>query len=168
MLKRLALLTSLFLLFALPAAAEDAAPADAAAQPAAAPADPATMPADPTAEPAPTATAEPTGTGTIVFFRPKKMLGMVISFQVREGGTELGKLSNGAYFSHQATAGTHQYAVHTEAKDVLTMEVEAGKTYYVQGTLGMGLVAGRPNLSPSDQATFDGMKGKLKDSAAKK
>jgi hypothetical protein len=42
------------------------------------------------------------------------------------------------------------------------MEVEAGETYYVQGTLGMGIVAGRPNLSPSDESTFNGMSKKLK------
>jgi len=45
---------------------------------------------------------------------------------------------------------------------VLTMEIEAGETYYVQATVTMGLLAFRPNLSPSDQATFDGMADKLK------
>jgi hypothetical protein len=52
--------------------------------------------------------------------------------------------------------------VHGETKDVLTIEVEAGETYYVLGSLGMGIVAGRPNLSPSDEATFVSMSGKLK------
>jgi hypothetical protein len=53
--------------------------------------------------------------------------------------------------------------VHSEAKDVLTIEVEAGETYYVKGTIGAGILAGRPNLSPSDAATFEGLKAKLKD-----
>ena len=52
--------------------------------------------------------------------------------------------------------------VHSEAKDVLNIEVEPGETYYVIGTVTMGFVAGHPNLSPSDQATFDGMFDKLK------
>lgn len=119
------------------------------------------------------ATATSTGTSTgkigtpeegkaqIVFFRPSKFTGAAIGFKVREGETELGKLRNGKYFVANVEPGTHQYTVHSEAKDVLTMEVEAGETYYVQGTITMGFMAGRPNLSPSDQATFDGMAAKL-------
>jgi Protein of unknown function (DUF2846) len=101
------------------------------------------------------------GKGQIVFFRPSKFTGGAIGFKVREGDTELGKLRNGKYFVANVEPGTHQYTVHSEAKDVLTMEVEAGETYYVQGTITMGFMAGRPNLSPSDQATFDGMSSKL-------
>ncbi|MGN6225110.1 hypothetical protein [Pseudoxanthomonas sp.] len=47
---------------------------------------------------------------------------------------------------------------------MLNMEVEAGETYYVIGGITMGFLAGRPNLSPSDQAAFDGMSAKLKPS----
>ena len=102
------------------------------------------------------------GKGQIVFFRPSKFTGAAIGFKVREGETELGKLRSGKYFVVNVEPGTHQYTVHSEAKDVLTMEVEAGETYYVQGMITMGFMAGRPNLSPSDQATFDGMADKLK------
>ena len=106
--------------------------------------------------------AAPEGKGQIVFFRPSKMMGAAIGFKVREGEVELGKLRNGKYFIANVEPGTHEYTVHSETKDVLTMEVEAGETYYVQGTLGMGIVAGRPNLSPSDETTFNGMSKKLK------
>lgn len=102
------------------------------------------------------------GKGQIVFFRPSKFTGGAIGFKVREGQTELGKLRSGKYFIANVEPGTHEYTVHSEAKDVLTMEVEAGETYYVQGTITMGFMAGRPNLSPSDQTTFDGMASKLK------
>ena len=118
--------------------------------------------------PAADATAAPVpagGEATIVFFRPKKMVGAIIGFKVREestDGKELGKLRNGTYFEVKAAPGTHRYVVHSEAKDVLTMEVEAGETYYVQGSLGMGVMSGRPNLAPSDKSTFESMKDKLK------
>lgn len=102
------------------------------------------------------------GKGQIVFFRPSKFTGGAIGFKVREGQTELGKLRSGKYFIANVEPGTHEYTVHSEAKDVLTMEVEAGETYYVHGTITMGFMAGRPNLSPSDQTTFDGMASKLK------
>ena len=102
------------------------------------------------------------GKGQIVFFRPSKFAGSAVGFKVREGSTELGKLRSGKYFVASIDPGTHEYTVHSESEDVLTMEVEPGETYYVQGTLTMGLMVGRPNLSPSDEATFNGMAEKLK------
>lgn len=106
--------------------------------------------------------APPEGKGQIVFFRPSKFVGGAMGFKVREGETELGKLSNGKYFVHVAEPGAHEYRVHGETKDVLNMEIEAGETYYVQGTMGMGIVAGRPNLSPTDAAAFNALADKLK------
>jgi hypothetical protein len=151
------------------AAAAEPAAASAEAAPVAA-AEATTVSADATATAtatAPAATnslvgAPPAGKGQIVFFRPSKMMGAAIGFKVREGETELGKLRSGKYFIAAVEPGTHEYNVHGETKDVLTMEIEAGETYYVQGTLGMGIVAGRPNIAPSDEATFMGLSKKLK------
>lgn len=144
------------------AQAQDAAPPAATdAAPAAAPTD-AAAPAPAAAAPTDTASAE-SGSGTVVFFRPSKFVGAAVGFKVRENGTELGKLRNGKYFVLKVAPGVHQYEVHSETKDVLTLEVEAGQTYYVQGVLGVGIVAGRPNLTPSDAATFEGLKAKLKE-----
>ncbi len=143
------------------APAKAAEPAKQAAPATATPAAPAT--------PASTGIAAPSGDmGSIVFFRPSKFVGAAVSFKVREGETELGKLSSGTYFVAQVPPGAHAYTVHSEAKDVLNLEVERGQTYYVQGSISMGVMVGRPNLAPSDAATFASMKDKLKDSAAKK
>lgn len=106
--------------------------------------------------------APPAGKGQIVFFREKKFVGGAVSYKVREGENELGKLSNGTYFVSVVEPGAHEYTVHSEAKDILNLEVEAGETYYVTGGITMGVFAGRPNLSPSDQAAFDTLAGKLK------
>ena len=109
------------------------------------------------------APADAASTGTVVFFREKKFAGAAISYKVRENGVELCKLKNGSFCTVKAPVGKHEYVVHSEAKDVLTLEVESGETYYVVGAISVGFLAGRPNLSPSAQATFDGMKSKLKD-----
>lgn len=106
--------------------------------------------------------APPPGKGQIVFFREKKFAGSAVRYKVREGEAELGKLGSGTYFVHVADPGAHEYTVHSEAKDVLSLEVEEGETYFVIGTVTMGFMAGRPNLSPSDEATFQGMSGDLK------
>lgn len=162
---------------AAPQPASDASTAPAAepaATPAAAPADtPAAAPAETAVEPAPASAAVPapapasaaaaSATGTVIFFRPSRFMGAAMGFIVREGTSELGKLRNGTFFTIQAPAGVHHYVVHSESKDELTVEVEAGETYYVQGALGMGLMVGRPNISPSDAAAFEAVKGKLKE-----
>lgn len=106
--------------------------------------------------------APPEGKGQIVFFREKKFAGAAVKYKVREGETELGKLSSGTYFVHVTEPGAHEYTVHSEAKDILNMEVEAGETYYVLGSISVGFLAGRPNLSPSDETVFQGMEAKLK------
>lgn len=151
------------------ALAQSPDPAQATAEPAA---------SDAAAVPAPAAVAEPVDaapavaqaaagagpeTGTIVFFRDKKFTGSAVRFKVREGETELGKLGSGTYFTVQAPVGRHEYVVHSEAKDVLALEIEPGETYYVLGSISLGVFAGRPNLSPSSQAAFDAIKGELKD-----
>src|SRR3954469_15150085 len=116
---------------------------------------------------APAATAATGETGTVVFFREKKMMGMAISFKVRENGLELCKLGSGSFCTVQVPVGKHQYVTQTEAKDVLNLEVESGDTYYVQASISMGVMAGHGNLAPSTKETFDAMKSKLKDNTGK-
>lgn len=151
---------------AAPAEAADAAPSPAPQEQAApAPATVADAPAPASQSKGAIAIAAPeAGKGQIVFFREKKFAGAAVNYIVREGETELGKLSSGSYFVIAVEPGAHAYTVHSEAKDVLNLEVEAGETYYVIGGITMGFLAGRPNLSPSDQAAFDAMSGKLKPS----
>jgi len=98
-------------------------------------------------------------TGTVVFFRAKRFVGAVEGMKIVEGDVELGRLRNGTYFTIQATPGKHQYAAHSIKKDLLTLEVDPGETYYVLGNI----TTGGPNLAPSDQATFEAIKAELKD-----
>jgi hypothetical protein len=136
------------------------APLAAFAQETAATADTAPSPS-PAAAPA--AEVADGGTGTVIFFREKKFAGSAIRYKVRENGVELCKLQSGTYCKIDVPAGKHEYVVHSEAKDVLTLEVEPGQTYYVIGGLTVGVFAGHPNLSPSDKATYEAMLPKLKD-----
>jgi len=104
----------------------------------------------------------PEGKALVVFFRPKKFVGSAVGFKVREDSVELGKLRNGRYFTVAVEPGAHVYQVHSEAKDLLNLEVAAGETHFVRGGLSMGIMAGRPNLSPSTPEEFDDVHKKLK------
>jgi hypothetical protein len=172
-----------------PLALAEETPAPAAAPtPAAAPApasDPASAAApaptqaptpEPTPAPAATATAPapvamfshglfgppPAGKGQVVFFRKGGLVGAAIVYKVREGTTAYGTLSPGRYFVVVTDPGKHTYVVHSEAKDEMTLEVEEGETYYAEGTVAMGVLVGRPNLTPSNEIAFNAIAKKLK------
>ena len=102
------------------------------------------------------------GKGMVVFFRPSRFAGAAISFKVRENETELGKLKSGSYIIAQVEPGKHTYTVHSEAKDVTNIEVEDGETYFLSGTITMGFMVGRPNLTPSDALKFQAEMKKMK------
>jgi hypothetical protein len=106
-------------------------------------------------------------TGTVVFFREKKFAGGGVRYKVRENGVELCKLKSGSYCTVSVPVGKHAYEVHSEAKDVLSLEVESGETYYVLGGISVGLFAGRPNLSPSTKAAYDAALPKMTDNTGK-
>ena len=155
-----------------PAEAAHAAPVDPAAMapetpevlaPDAMQAPVASEPATPAAPAASTGKLAPpaAGMGQVVFFRPGRLMGAALSFTVHEGQTGVGKLGNGSYFVVEAAPGEHTFTIQSEAKDSLTLEVEAGETYYVEQTIGMGIMMGRPHLAPAEQAAFDAKKLKL-------
>jgi len=102
------------------------------------------------------------GTGQVVFFRPGKFVGSAIRCTVREGGKMIGRAGNGKYFVVPASPGAHRYTTKTEATDTLNVEVEPDETTYVKCSIGMGVMAGRPNLSPATAEDFGKVSHKIK------
>lgn len=94
------------------------------------------------------------GTGQVVFYRPGSLMGAALGCTVHEGEPQVARLGSGKYYVVPASPGKHEYSTRGEATDRLTLEVEEGETYFVKCNIGMGVVAGRANLSPSDEATF--------------
>ena len=109
-----------------------------------------------------TVPAPAAGQGQIVFYRPGAFVGSAIRCTVREEGKMIGRAGNGRYFIVSAAPGKHTYTTKTEATDTLNVEVEPDETTYVKCKIGMGVVAGRPNLSPSTEAEFAAVSAKLK------
>ena len=93
------------------------------------------------------------GTGQIVFFRPGGM-GFAMGCSVNENGEKISSLGAGKYFVLRTTPGRHEFTVKSEAKDKLALEVEEGETKFAKCKIKMGIMAGRPDLAPSDEAEF--------------
>lgn len=95
------------------------------------------------------------GQSQVVFFRHSAFGGGALGCTVHEGPVQIARLGSGKYYVQSFAPGTHVFSVESEAKDVLTMETESDETYYVECNIGMGIMVGRPNLSPADKAKFD-------------
>jgi hypothetical protein len=102
------------------------------------------------------------GKGEVVFYR-KPMLSLVpFNLYVRDNKVEICEMIAGTYCIAQVDPGDHTYEVHSEVTNRLTLEVDAGETYYVVGGISMGLVVNHPTIAPAEKAQFDAMSAKLK------
>ncbi len=99
--------------------------------------------------------------GLVYFYRESHFGGAAIQYDVRDNGNVIGALQSGTYFFENATPGKHTYSAKTEAESDVSIDVEAGKTYYVQGTISMGFFAGHPHLTLADSSTAQAALAKL-------
>ncbi len=140
-----------------PAPPETPAPAAPSAQPEPAPGASTTVPAPPTSSDEATGHIPPPAPnkGEVVFFRIGAYAGAGVWFKIRDNGQELGKLTNASWFAVPVDPGKHTFTAATENQTKLTLEIDPGETYYVRGTVHMGLLVGEPSLSPADASMFE-------------
>ena len=93
------------------------------------------------------------GKGQVVFFRPSAM-GFAIKCTVRENGAMVGRVGAGTYYVVDAEPGLHNFTAKSEATDTVAVQVEPDETSFVKCNIAMGLMVGRPNLSPATEAEF--------------
>jgi hypothetical protein len=120
-----------------------------------------------------------TPAGSPVYFRVLSDVRVGDQVLIRGGTVVEGRMQATGDRKMNATSGTMNFSVrHVPAVDGQNVRVIATVSQegrdrdgallgwvFMWGALGMGVVAGRPNLTPSDQATFEGMKAKLKEVA---
>jgi hypothetical protein len=104
----------------------------------------------------------PAGKGQVIFYRKPLFSLIPFNWIAREGTTEVCEMVAGTYCVAFVDPGTHTYEVHSEAKNDVTIEVDAGETYYLIGGISMGLIVNHPNISPAQKAQFDALSAKLK------
>lgn len=100
------------------------------------------------------------GKGQIVIFRPSSM-GFAIKCTVRENGAMIGRVGAGKYYVVEVEPGLHALTAKSEATDTVTVQVEPDETSFVKCGISMGMMVGRPNLSPAAEADFTNVAGKV-------
>jgi len=95
-------------------------------------------------------TADP-DKGLVVFYRVKRAKGSAMRFQISDiSGVSVGNLSNGTMFYQYFEPGQKTFDVRSPSvngSDLITLDIVAGETYYVQGEILWGWPAGRPKFS---------------------
>ena len=89
----------------------------------------------------------------VVFFRAKKFSGGAIQFNVKDSDKHYGPLKSGTMMKVYVEPGEHTFFSQVISADAITLNIEAGKTYYVQGIVKVGALAGRPKFKEVDEKT---------------
>jgi hypothetical protein len=82
----------------------------------------------------------------VYVYRDAGFVGGGVSYMVRANGVEVSTLPAGGYFVYHAPPGEIEFSAKTEAKTSVTIDAEAGRTYYIKGTVGVGVFVGHPHL----------------------
>jgi hypothetical protein len=106
-------------------------------------------------EKAPQAVTADATSAAVYFLRESAFFGGGISYFIFEDAQKIGMLKSGTYFIHKAMPGQHTYWAETEGKSAVTLDIQAGRTYYVEGGVGLGFLAGRPQLSEVTKAVAE-------------
>jgi len=98
------------------------------------------------------ATGVPADRALVYVYREAGFVGGGVSYMVRANDVEVSTLPAGGYFVYHAVPGEIEFSAKTEARTSVTIDAEAGKTYYIKGTIGVGVFVGHPHLAvvPND------------------
>ena len=89
------------------------------------------------------------GEGLVVFDRKSSMKGKAIQFNIEQDGRPIGQLRSGTTIEVPLAPGSYNFTVRApslDGQDFLSINVEAGWTYYVKGEILWGWPTGRPKF----------------------
>lgn len=91
----------------------------------------------------------------IYFYRTPGFIGSTYRFNVIENNQVVGAMAQNSYFYLFAEAGEHSYSVgdrNANPASLITMNLQAGKTYYVKVDVEYQVVGGKPVFSEVDES----------------
>lgn len=90
--------------------------------------------------------AVPQGKALVYIYRPSGFIGAGVRYHVAARGERIVYLTPGGYFPYIAEPGEIEFWAKTEAKETITTDLEPGATYYLKGSVGIGVAVGRPRF----------------------
>jgi hypothetical protein len=93
--------------------------------------------------------------GLVVFYRSKSMKGAAIHMLIKSSDGAAGNLTSGSMFYKYYEPGQRTFDVSTPSvagSDLITLDIDAGETYFVRGEILMGWPAGRPRLTQEQES----------------
>ena len=93
--------------------------------------------------------------GLVVFRRANVMGGKAIRFNIEQNGIPIGQLLAGTTIELPLAPGTYVFSVRApslDGQDSITINVEAGRTYTVEGEILWGWPTGRPKFGPVSES----------------
>jgi hypothetical protein len=90
--------------------------------------------------------------GLVVFYRVANFKGGAVRFNVQHSDGVIGTLTSGSYLYKYLEPGQHTFWSQVISQDSITLTVEAGKIYYVEGETKLGIYAGRPRFTQVSEA----------------
>jgi Protein of unknown function (DUF2846) len=83
---------------------------------------------------------------TIYFYRKSKFKGALVDYKVYIDTTLVGKMNTGQVLVKNCAAGRRRIWAKTESEQGIFMNVEAGKTYFMECGVSLGVLVGVPTI----------------------
>ena len=106
------------------------------------------------------------GSALCYFYRTQKRLGWSAPYPIRDGGTQIGGLRAGEYFSFEAAPGLHEFSAGANGSQKRSIELEARQTYYLRVDEEDQFYITPPHLTLVDPAQAPSVIAQLKRVAA--
>ena len=91
---------------------------------------------------------------TLYIYRPKKMAGLAISYDLHLENEPIFRVKNNSKKTVKVTrAGVFRLLAETESTTELPISIKLGEEYYIRCGISMGVVVGRPKLELVDPET---------------
>lgn len=88
--------------------------------------------------------------GRIFFYRPSA-IGAAIQPNILVNGSVVGEMVPLGFFYVDRSPGNYVVTARTESEATLQLTLQPSQTQYVKGSISLGILVGRPNLSLVDQ-----------------
>lgn len=83
---------------------------------------------------------------TVYFYRSASLKGGAINYNIYDDTVLIGKMTPGQVLMYYAKPGDRQFIAKMESKSTALMTVEAGKSYFVECSVSIGVVVGNPTM----------------------